>query len=678
MSHLRPLIFVFCCVAAFGCAMFGDPPRDTDGRIDRALAKGDTATAIKLLGRVIHEGDAPPETYARLGVIHRESRSITGRLHSQEILTEGLREYPDDIGLLMEMGKTCYAQTFYGDASHMFGRVLQLDPLNCEAQFWLAKDEFRKWKHVQVYRDHLQRARSLARQVVTCDEDNEKAGYLLAFSLYALGDSTETEQRVRQYTTRFPTSARGYMLEAAMAFEDYQYDECDSLFRLAYDYMSATAVDSIESIGALLNDEERGAYELLSPEKRRERNRVFWVELDPDPTTALNERRLEHRYRMFLADQYFRHYFPRMRGWETERGRALVKFGQPDAVASTLEGEFTSGRMEIWTYANPRNVFTLYFRDEFLNGNYIIPMDSRFSYAAQALFLEEPTTTWVSPFAQIPGFIDLLAFRNGNQGSAVYATIEVNADSMGAFFNESKPSHVYTRVALFDSDWRSLHSDADTLDASGIWDGPPGSIPSIHVVRDFELPFAEHRLAFCLEDGLALTQTVLEGDINTARFLSDSLVLSDVLLHNGPAEGAAGTFRRGDFQLLPNPRHLYLPGQNLQVYFEAYNLRVRRTQSEYRVTYSIFSVDDEDRWTRLKKGLQRMIGVLEGPEPVISQTISRTGSHHTASENIAIDIDALKAGSYVLQIEVEDGTSGERAETVKMFSKAGPWQAASQ
>jgi len=84
MSTLRLLIFVFCCALTFGCAMFGGPPLDIDARIDRAIARGDTATAIKLLGRVIHEGDAPPETYVRLGVIHRESRSITGRLQSQE------------------------------------------------------------------------------------------------------------------------------------------------------------------------------------------------------------------------------------------------------------------------------------------------------------------------------------------------------------------------------------------------------------------------------------------------------------------------------------------------------------------------------------------------------------------------------------------------------------------
>lgn len=660
------LLALLLGMAVESCALFGSPPADREHQIERSLAAGDTARAVKLLGGVIHDGNASPTDYARLGILLREEGTIRGRARSQQSLERGLQLFPDDLTLSLELGKTYYRQTLYGDAARQFERVLELDPGHCEAQFWLAKHYYRKWAHVQLYKDYLQEARSLARQVVGCDPGNSAALYMLAFSLYVLGETEEAIARIDEFIASNPSDPRGQLLRGTVEFESFHYDECAELFDRGVSLLPESESKLLESIALLLDEDGAEEYDSASPERRAEMERAFWIPLDPDPTTPLNQRHLEHLYRMFLSDQYFRHHLPPLRGWETERGRALVKFGWPQVVGTTLEGDFTSGRMEVWQYASPRNFFTLYFRDEFLNGNYMVPMDYRFSYAAQTLYLEEPTTEYVSPYANIPGLVDLTAFRNSSVGTDVYMAVTIDADSMGAFFSRELPSHLYARSAVFDGDWSPLDYNADTLKTAGMWRGAPGTTEPYEIVRRFHLGFGQHRMAICVEDDLARTQTIVQDETNTMRFLSDSLTTSDILLHRGSApDTSTPAIVRGPHVLLPNPGHIYGLGEKLNIYFEVYNLQVRESRNRYDITYSIYDAGrDVGTWTRFRQGFERMIGVAEVPAPVISQTIERSGRLHKAQENITIDIDTLSEGSYVLQIAVRDRI-GERGSTAE-------------
>jgi hypothetical protein len=373
---------------------------------------------------------------------------------------------------------------------------------------------------------------------------------------------------------------------------------------------------------------------------------------------------------MFLAEEFFSNKRPRLRGWETERGKALVKFGWPQGMGTTLEGEFLSGRMEVWSYADEVNNFTLFFRDEFLNGNYMVPMDYRYAHAAQTLYLDEPTTDYVSPFGIVPGVIDVLAFRNGESSSEVYAAIQVDVDSMSTFFTATRPSWLYARSALYDASWQPQVFRSDTLDAAGLFDGPPG-VRWYYLVQRFDLPFARQRLAFCVEDELALTQSVVQGEASTVRFLGDSLITSDLLLHRGQGDGiSSAVIARSGRRFLPNPGGTYLSGEKLRVYFEIYNLGVKNARSDYEVTYSIYEVADAaGRWTRIKRGLKQMMGFRKPPDPIISQTLRGSSTRHSADEDIAIDIAALRDGPYVLEVTVTDTTSGESIADTRKFTK---------
>lgn len=671
-TTIRLLIAVIVAVVFQACALVGGDPSRIEEKIDAAIAKGDTAKALKYLNAIVHSDTADAERYMQMGAIYRATNSIRGRHQSHQILELGLQRFPDHMGLLLEMGKTQYARTFYPDAANRFERVLELDPDNCEAHFYTGLHWYRKWKHVQIYREYLGTARSHFSRVAECDPANKDAFFKLAVSNLALGDTTAASAVLDRFLHHHEKAHVGYFLQAAIAYYRSDYERAQALVEQGFSNLSEEEQRGYRDISLLMTEDEDWVYEHASDEKRRTMERVFWAELDPDPTTQINEKFLEHTQRMFLADTFFGHDRPPLRGWETERGRALIKFGWPDGVGSTLEGESLSGRMEVWTYSNEFVGMKLFFRDEFLNGNYMVPMDYRYSHSAQTLYLDPPASKYVSPYWEIPGVIDVLAFRNGTASTDVYLAMKVDLEAMREHVDLSAADPFVARTAVFDDEWQPHLQHTDTLRGEPFSHSAHNGYRWHHIVRVFDLPFALHHVAFCLEDGRARTQTILTGEKDTAPYLSDSLTLSDVLLYQSPSRDLDDTalIHRGGKSFQPNPGGDYAPPQKLRVYVEIYNLEVTGSESRYEITYSIFDAEEQlEGWSRIRRGLKNMMGFRSPPDPVISHVLSRSGTRHEAAEDLAIDIGALLPGDYLLQISVHDRSSEQFTERTKRFTK---------
>jgi GWxTD domain-containing protein len=97
-----------------------------------------------------------------------------------------------------------------------------------------------------------------------------------------------------------------------------------------------------EDVAYIITDQERRAFLLLSDDASRERFiTAFWQRRDPNPATPENEYRDEHYRRIAFANQNFA--FGCAAGWRTDRGRIYIKFGKPDQVRKTSQGE-------VWVY----------------------------------------------------------------------------------------------------------------------------------------------------------------------------------------------------------------------------------------------------------------------------------------------------------------------------------------
>jgi TonB family protein len=105
-----------------------------------------------------------------------------------------------------------------------------------------------------------------------------------------------------------------------------------------------------QEVAYIIGKEERGAFEALATtEERRHFIEQFWQRRDPTPGTE-NEFHEEHDRRFAEANRRFA--YGDLAGWETDRGRIYVAYGEPARVETGVSGagQPTSIAVERWQY----------------------------------------------------------------------------------------------------------------------------------------------------------------------------------------------------------------------------------------------------------------------------------------------------------------------------------------
>ncbi|MBI4721183.1 MAG: GWxTD domain-containing protein [Chitinivibrionia bacterium] len=138
--------------------------------------------------------------------------------------------------------------------------------------------------------------------------------------------------------------------------------------------LSPSMRQEIAGLQYLLNKYQiRQFLSLASDSLRSDWLRMFWKSQDPTPSTAANEKRMEHSVRTRLARQYFaKDAWP---GWD-KRGEVFIRYGPPD-FREKVWGEITNRRMfppgEIWFYKLMNMLVS--FQNFGLKGEYIYSLD---------------------------------------------------------------------------------------------------------------------------------------------------------------------------------------------------------------------------------------------------------------------------------------------------------------
>lgn len=107
---------------------------------------------------------------------------------------------------------------------------------------------------------------------------------------------------------------------------------------------------TLEVIEAIATDEELTELREAAPDDREAAWDRFWESRDPDPDTARNEFKEEFFERIRYANQHFG--TSTTRGWKTDRGYTLLKYGHPDHIRTGPRSSFASDvrATETWEY----------------------------------------------------------------------------------------------------------------------------------------------------------------------------------------------------------------------------------------------------------------------------------------------------------------------------------------
>ena len=116
------------------------------------------------------------------------------------------------------------------------------------------------------------------------------------------------------------------MLQASLALQNKQFARAAALYE---NYLRTLPVEEqalYEDIAVVASTAEQQAYDNLSATERMDYRRQFWKRKDPDPTTTVNERLVEHYRRVVFARNHFGvQEFP----WD-RRGEIYIRYGAPD------------------------------------------------------------------------------------------------------------------------------------------------------------------------------------------------------------------------------------------------------------------------------------------------------------------------------------------------------------
>lgn len=185
---------------------------------------------------------------------------------------------------------------------------------------------------------------------------------------------------------------RGYvyctLIVLAALFSDPAHAEAFTTEQELIDRLSVREQQIFQPLRLLMNRYQMRQYLMLpTPEKRAEWVERFWIEMDPTPTTDVNERRLDHEKRVMGT----RALFPRegAPGWD-RRGEIWIRFGPPD------HREQTFGHIDYWNERMPGEVWYYYaygmlvsFEDVRLTGDYSYALEVCAVSARQQLQLIE-------------------------------------------------------------------------------------------------------------------------------------------------------------------------------------------------------------------------------------------------------------------------------------------------
>jgi GWxTD domain-containing protein len=104
---------------------------------------------------------------------------------------------------------------------------------------------------------------------------------------------------------------------------------------------------AIQPLHYILSEEQRDHVDNLSDQELEVWFNDYWKQKDPDPNTSINEIQVEFYERVMAANRKFSSKY--YEGWDTDRGKALVLYGDPDRIEA--HHYLTNAKpFEIWYY----------------------------------------------------------------------------------------------------------------------------------------------------------------------------------------------------------------------------------------------------------------------------------------------------------------------------------------
>lgn len=532
--------------------------------------------------------------------------------------------------------------------------------------------------------DHLEAA---------VDHDpRRRSAYDHLMRIRALADDyDEALPMLREMLTQFGDDPASWLYTGLANHRLGREEAADKAFREALDRMDPDMRNAFQDVSFL--QENRGG--AASGEE-------FWTTRDPRFLTPANERRSEHYARLTYADLLYRSEDLNMPGWETQRGRIHVRYGQPrrdvvivgdfqaalesyvdrvpeNAVGSTDFGNLSqqvvsqANRFNIWDYGDfqfvfedplrngefrlyspPADLFSLVSAGNIEEMDYVIKARETFRRTPERYEYEPPGRRVELPYR-------VTAFKGEGGRTDLYVHYGVPLTGEVAPVNGT--FEVTLKTGAF------LIGDADDLVAErrrtryGLREAQVVAFDSVRLWTDTEAMSTQPgspTVSLEFETAGGSASAVQRREVNVPAFSRSELQMSDVMLAYlvEEADGQQpGRAMRDGLSIHAAPWGVFGTDQPLYLYFETYNLSAAPDgRTDYEVEAQL---RPKDEGGGIGGFLRRLFG---GGEPGVATSFPVQGNRTDDTQYLILDTEGQAPGLYTLTVRIRDRISGATVE----------------
>ncbi len=592
----------------------------------------------------------------------RATGTIEGRRLASEILVNLLAHYPERRDIRRELASLYFEQGFVSYARAQYETLLEQDETDGDAHYMRAMTIDRDWRRYHAEEDlsliivELQRA-------VELDPRNRDALSRLTLAHLERGQPDSMHSVLDLFLENHPADADAIMFSAIAHHEEGRYEQALSEWERFFAICDSTTHAAFNDIGFLLTQSQKKKLKRLEADGREEFIRILWKELDPTPTTELNERVLEHWRRVGISKALFSDQKTGTRGWETGPGEVLIRFGLPQSREYTFSmsgPENLALPTLVWHYADETGSFEVAFVDYCLSGD--------FQYFA---------------FSQLPTAYDVRTYYNPatyehDYGADVFQNFFAGAGFLRDFGVREELYLGIPLVRITGGDWRNVPCEAVVFDS--LWNEVARVSTTLEkghayaqqgmegiLVRELGVDLApgSYVVAVAVDDSVSGSLGITKERLTVPFFSRDELGVSDIELAFVIPEKRSVS-RPGDKQdVLANPSGEYAVPEPVKLYYEVYNLaRDRNGKYRFITRYSILpsKTRDDSFWGFLSS-------LFASSQHYIASSFERQVERSSSAERLTIDVSALKLGKYKLVLEIEDAVTRDRVRVERTFEK---------
>ena len=403
--------------------------------------------------------------------------------------------------------------------------------------------------------------------------------------------------------------------------------------------------------------------------------RKFWFGRDPLFLTKENERLLEQCRRVAYANLRFTDTINGYKGWETDRGQAYIRYGDPIVRAMVPPGadlgldrsireeqeairrgdtKFRPGwRNEVWSYDGFELSFVITNSwDSWRAGPALIGIQS----VSFGELVEKIPDYYRYPLAFDPPY-QIAQFRDANGMTKLELYYGLSGDQVVR--RQARPGvdsvDVVQALFLFDTAWDTVHHTTGKVRLMPVIEYPSIEISYLLASEQVILQPGSYYLSAEAQDQTSRKVGSLRDTVEVRRFGRDRLEVSSLLMARRIVEREDGPPGRGRFLVLPNPLGQAPRSGNTSFYFEVYNLNQDPYgATHYRVTYQTRVVPESD-----------------GPEELVEWATAISSEFRGTEEwepfRLTLELDSQSTGRREFRVVVDDLQDLERAEETALF-----------